>query len=107
MHSSGQKRTKEFLLISHHKDLKFEQHINEIVKKANKTAGMIGQYIQYKNKEFMVPLFKSLVRPILEYGNVVCAPCLRKKTNVIMNNTCNVVLTENVQRHKTKHITFT
>ena len=46
-------------------DLKFEQHINEIVKKANKTAGMIGQYIQYKNKEFMVPLFKSLVRSII------------------------------------------
>ena len=27
----------------------------------------------------MVPLFKSLVRPILEYGNVVWAPCLINK----------------------------
>lgn len=52
------------------KDLKFEQHINENVKKANKIAGMITHYIQYKNKGIIVPLFKTLVRPILEYGNV-------------------------------------
>ena len=53
------------------KDLKFEQHINETVKKANRIAGMITNYIQYKHKEIMVPIFKSLVRPILEYGNAV------------------------------------
>ena len=29
------------------KDLKFEQHINEAVRKANKIAGMITHYIQY------------------------------------------------------------
>ena len=41
-----------------HKDLKFEQHINETVKKANKLAGMITHYIHYKHKEIMVPVFK-------------------------------------------------
>ena len=34
---------------------------------------MITHYIHYKHKEIMVQLFKSLVRPILEYGNAVCA----------------------------------
>ena len=46
--------------------------------KANKTAGVVTHYSQYINKESMVPLFKSLVRPILEYGNVVQEPNLRK-----------------------------
>ena len=70
------------------KELKFEQHINETEKskeeqekkrkrerkkKKKKKAGMITHYIQYKHKEITVPLFKSLVRPILEYGNAVCA----------------------------------
>ena len=43
-------------------------------KKGNKIAGMTTHYIQYKHKEIMVPLFKSLVRAISEYGNAV--PCL-------------------------------
>ena len=31
----------------------------------------------------MVPHFKSLVRPVLEYGNVVLAPSLRKNITCI------------------------
>ena len=42
----------------------------------------------------MVPLFKSLVRPILEYANPVWSPYLRKHVNQI----------ENVQRQFTKRI---
>ena len=42
----------------------------------------------------MVPLFKSLVRPILEYGNAVWAPYKVKDKNQI----------ESVQRHFTKVI---
>ena len=49
------------------KDLKFEQHINETVKIANKTVSMTTRYIHYKNKEIVVPPCKSLGRPILEY----------------------------------------
>ena len=40
----------------------------------------------------MVPLFKSLVRPILEYGNVVWSPSKRKHIDLI----------ESVQRNFTK-----
>ena len=43
----------------------------------------------------MVQLFKSLVRPTLEYGNTVWAPCLIK----------NITFIENVQRLFIKHIT--
>ena len=42
----------------------------------------------------MVPLFKSIIRPILEYGNVVWSPILRKHIDLI----------ESIQRHFTKRV---
>ena len=42
----------------------------------------------------MVQLFKSMVRPIIEYANVVWAPYLKK----------DIILLESVQRHFTKKI---
>ena len=50
--------------------------------------------IHYKTKDIMVPLFKSLIRPILEYGNVVWNPILRKHIDSI----------EAIQRHFTRCI---
>ena len=47
---------------------------------------MITHYIQYKHKEIMVPIFKSLVRPILEYGNAVWEHCLINSYKKIKNN---------------------
>ena len=44
----------------------------------------------------MVPLFKSLVRPILEHDNAVWAPCLIRKY---------ITRIENVQRCFTRHFT--
>ena len=75
-------------------DLSFEKHIEEVVKKANKLVGMLSRVIVNKDKEIMVPLFKSLVRPVLEYGNVVWSPKLKKHVELI----------ENVQRRFTKRI---
>ena len=75
-------------------NLNFNSHINQIVKKANRMSGMIVGNIQCKDIKIMVPLFKSLVRPILEYGNAVWSPSLRKHINLI----------ENVQRRFTKKI---
>ena len=58
--------------------LNFEEHINLTVKKARKISGLIIRTITFKSKDIMVPLFKSLIRPILEYGNAVWSPYLRK-----------------------------
>ena len=74
--------------------LNFEDHINASVKKAKRMSGLIMHTINYKSKTIMIPLFKSLVRPIIEYGNAVWSPHLRKHVNLI----------ESVQRLFTKCI---
>ena len=38
----------------------------------------------YKNANVLVPLFKSLVRPILEYGNVVWSNGIKKRTITVL-----------------------
>ena len=75
-------------------NLNFDQHIFEIVKKANRLVGMISRVITFKDERVMVPLFKALVRSVLEYGNAVWCPYLVKHLEAI----------ENVQRKFTKRI---
>ena len=57
-------------------NLNFEEHVNYVLKKTRSLSGLIMRTIHYKTKDIMVPLFKSLIRPILEYGNVVWNPIL-------------------------------
>ena len=47
-------------------------------KKADKLTGMLVGNIQCKDKSTVVPLLKTLSRPILEYGNVVWNTRLKK-----------------------------
>ena len=74
--------------------LKFDNHIQTQVKKARSTAGMINCNISYKVPKVMVPLFKSNVRSLVEYGNSVWAPYLKK----------HIISIENIQRQFTKKI---
>ena len=55
---------------------------------------MILHNITNRDKYIMVPLFKALVRPILEYANVVWCPFLKKDKDRV----------EKVQRRFTKRI---
>ena len=55
---------------------------------------LISRSITYKTKEIMVPLFKSLIRPVLEYANVVWSPSKKQDINAL----------EQVQRRYTKHM---
>merc|ERR1711923_376589 len=63
--------------------LNFEEHILKTVKKARQISGLITRTITFKSKDIMVPLYTSLVRPILEYGNAVWSPYFRKHINLI------------------------
>ena len=51
--------------------MKWERQCIEAVKKANKMLGLIKRYFQDKSKDTAIPLYKSLVRPHLEYCSQV------------------------------------
>ena len=77
-----------------HKSLKPSRHIAEVVKKANRVLGIIKRSFTYQEKEILLPLYKSLVRPILEYCSPAWNPYLRQ----------DIVLIEKVQRRFTRMI---
>ena len=52
-------------------NLKFVQHINTKVKKANQMLVIIKRTFTFMDNEMLLILFKRLVRPHLKYGNSV------------------------------------
>ena len=75
--------------------MKFSKQCAESVKKANKVIGMIKRNFVNFEREVMLNLYKSLIRPHLDYAIQVWKPYLRK----------DIILMENVQRRMTKLIT--
>ena len=67
-------------------------HIAKIVRKANQIVGMIRRTYEERSKNNLVPLYKSLVRPHLEYCVQAWRPYLQQDINNI----------EGVQRRMTK-----
>ena len=51
-------------------DLKVAEHCLQAYNKANKMLGLVNQTIKHRNMDMMIQLYKSLVRPHLEY----CSP---------------------------------
>ncbi len=47
-------------------NLKFSQHCKEAACKANRTLGFIKQKFSFKNRNIILPMYISLVRPHLE-----------------------------------------
>ena len=52
------------------KDLKWDKQCSQAVKKANRMLRVIKRNFTDRSKETIMPLYKSLVRPHLEY----CVP---------------------------------
>ena len=72
--------------------LTFSKHINTKVNIANRNLGLIIKKFIYMNKEMFLQLYKSLVRPHLEYASVIWTPRYKK----------DVIAIENVQRRATR-----
>ena len=51
--------------------LSFDSHIQSTVKKANRILGIIKRAFSHLDKASFIKLGKAMVRPILEYGNVI------------------------------------
>ena len=74
--------------------LNFDKHIEKITKKAASKCSQILRNFTFRSKDVMVPLFKSIVRPILEYSNCAWNTGLQKHIDEI----------EKIQRRFTKNI---
>ena len=69
-------------IVTSHKDLgilfddklKFHLHSTDITSKANRILGIIKRSFEFLDSNMITRLFKSLVRPILEYGNCIWGP---------------------------------
>ena len=72
--------------------LSFQNQISTAVAKANKVLGVIRRSFTTGDKTVFMKLYKSIVRPIIEYGNVVWHPTYKTLEKDI----------ENVQRRATK-----
>ena len=75
-------------------NLKFSKHIGVITKKANSRLGIIKRTFQSLSPDIFLPLYKTLVRPILEYCSCVWSPMLKK----------DMIEIEKVQRRATKMV---
>ena len=73
-------------------DLKCEKQCSEAVKKANRILGMIKRNFVDRSNETIIPLYKSLVRPHLEYCCQIWSRYHKKDIKLI----------EGVQRRATK-----
>ena len=72
----------------------FSNQCLSAVRNANRMLGLIRRNIVYKSKDVILRLYKSLVRPLLEYCVQVWNPYLRKDIDLL----------ERVQRRATKMI---
>jgi len=73
-------------------DLSWSDHIHDVVNKANRVLGLIKRILGPKSAPEFSLLYKSLVRPILEYAAPVWSPYLVK----------DIVLLEKVQRRASR-----
>ena len=80
--------------VTFQQDLKFGSYIAEKVNKANSTLSLIVRTFDYIEKDPFILLYKSLVRPHVEYGNTIWYPFLRKDIESV----------EKIQRRATKLI---
>ena len=73
-------------------NLKFTDHINIKVNKANRNVGLIFRTFTFMDKDMFLSIYKSIVRPHLEYASSVWSPMFKKDK----------ILLENVQRRVTR-----
>ncbi len=77
-------------------NLKFSRQCKDAAGKANRILGFINRYFSFNNKDILLLLYISLVRPHLEYAVQFWSP----------HHTKDIAKLEAVQRNATKMLTF-
>lgn len=64
-------------------NLAWSEHVNTAVNKANRLLGLITRTVGTSNTEIFSMLYKTLVRPVIEYATPLWSPYLVKDTEAI------------------------
>ena len=72
--------------------LTFDVHISNAINKGNKMLGLVKRSFSFLDQSTFLMLYKALIRPHLEYGNLIWHPYLKRQSAAI----------EKVQRRATK-----
>ena len=103
LHETAQTAEEKDLGVTIDDKLLFSRHIQLQVNKANSAVGLIRHTFEHLDKESFLYLYKSLVRPHLEYASVIWSPKMKKHQDSI----------EKVQRRATRllpkisHLSYT
>ena len=74
--------TAKYLGVSITSDMKWNQHISTICKKANNIMSFLKRNLNIRNANIKEKAYKSLVRPTLEYACTTWDPYLKEDKNV-------------------------
>ena len=75
-------------------ELNFNSHIDKAINTAKRVLSMSKRAFKYLDKDAMLTIYKALIRPHLEYGNIIWSPKLKKHS----------IALEKIQRKMTKLI---
>ena len=53
-------------------NLSYDHHIKSILNKVNKTIGLLRKFQLILPRHFLIKIFKTFIRPHLDYGDVIC-----------------------------------
>ena len=76
------------------KKLDFSSHIDKAINTAKRVLSMTKRAFKHLDKDSLLTIYKSLIRPHLEYGNLIWSPRLKKHS----------IALEKIQRKATKLI---
>ena len=80
--------TEKDLGVTFDQNLKFTGHINNKVIKANWNVGLIFRTFTFMDKDMFLSIYKSVVRPHLEFASSVWSPMFKKDKILIENVQC-------------------
>ena len=89
MHENGlpkdirNSETEKDLGITFDTDLKFRRHISDCINKGNRVTGLIRRSFLHITSKSFNKLYKTLIRPHLEYGNVIWSPRYKRDIEAI------------------------
>ena len=79
--------TEKDLGVTMNANMKVSEQCRISASKGKQVLGMIRRNITYNDKTLIVPLYKSIVIPHLEYSIQACSPYLRKDIDMLEKNT--------------------